>query len=69
MRVNKATYVPNHALHLRVKPALFAWLMSRAEEQALPVATYTNRRLEELAKLDLQRGEVASDDDLHSHAG
>jgi hypothetical protein len=37
MRVNKATYVPNHALHLRVKPALFAWLMSRAEEQALPV--------------------------------
>lgn len=53
MQVNKATYIPNHAMHLRVKPATFAWLIAKAEEAGLPPATYTNKRLEELANLDL----------------
>ena len=68
MRVNKATYVPSHAMHLRIRPAVFAWLMSKAEEQALPVATYVNQRLTELANLDLRRSEVQGNGGLSAHA-
>lgn len=58
MRVKKGRYVPSHAMHLRIRPHVFAWLISKAEEQALPVSTYVNQRLTELANLDLQRNEV-----------
>ena len=55
MRVKKGSYIPSHAMHLRVRPAVFSWLISKAEEQALPVATYVNQRLTELANLDLRK--------------
>ncbi len=56
-----------HSMSLRMPLELFQWIRAQSNEEGLPPATYTVRRLAELARQDLQQGEV--DGDLHVGVG
>lgn len=57
------TYALRHAMSLRVPLSLFDWIREKSEAEGLPPATYTVKRLEELAQLDLLKAEVQDDPD------
>jgi hypothetical protein len=44
------------AVSLRMKGEVFGWCIMRAGEAGIPVTTFINKRLEDLATADLQRG-------------
>jgi hypothetical protein len=48
-------YELRHAMSLRVPIDLFRWIRSQADAAGLPPASYTVKRLQELANLDLRR--------------
>jgi hypothetical protein len=50
-------YELRHAMSLRVPIELFRWIRSQSDAAGLPPATYALRRLEELARQDLQKGQ------------
>ena len=61
------TFDIKHSVSLRMPIEVLDWLIAKSTEADLPVATYTVRRLKELARQDLVKGE--QDGDLHSQAG
>ena len=52
------TIVFRHSMSLRVPLSLYEWICTKSDAAGLPPATYTIRRLEELARNDVQKGEV-----------
>jgi len=55
-------YEVRHSVSLRMPIDVLNWLIAKSGEADLPVATYTVKRLKELARQDLQRREVGDGD-------
>lgn len=51
-------YEVRHSVSLRMPIDVLNWLIAKSEDAELPVATYTVKRLKELARQDLVQREV-----------
>ena len=54
------TVLLRHSMSLRVPLSLYEWICTKSNAEGLPPATFTVKRLEELARHDLQK--VGPDD-------
>jgi hypothetical protein len=57
-------YKVRHSVSLRMPIDVLNWLIAKSADAELPVATYTVKRLKELARKDLVQREVVGDGDL-----
>jgi hypothetical protein len=50
-------YAPRHSISIRMPRPIWDWLVVRGDAEGMAPSTYVIKRLEELARLDLRKGE------------